>query len=534
MNTPSHSPVAKTLLYALADAIARGTNPLVWWRKEISPISPNPRRILLLELAELITKEMRGISNIAQFLGVEKKQHPDEFECILYEFLMPLHRILVMKNLWDEALNLELIIYTIFIKQDEDHTFYENSFASLYSPYSNISYTSAGPASCRTLTPRLSGLNESDFDPTTSGGSVLFWFQNYFILAHTQLVLDLASNLSPSAKVYCSALFNTNLDKARTTFAEVGIEILSIDDRKNLSTRCDDLVRICKDHGISNIVFVSLPLQSGYLQSICDGIQLTWWSMKYPLGCMHHFNRLVCNRTLYPTQKKFNGALWSCAPFAVKPVPFNPKKESRHIAFNDLKMGVLSREEKFASSQLPEILHRCLTSNNHSQLFWTGRSQDKDLDRRLHSSYRDKLANRIHFCGWVSPVEFLTQIDLLIDTPNLGGMVAYWMMSMGKVVLSATDYGSVGALGSREDLREHFELLTNPDQVHEYFSSPSDRPFYLSDPDLIPLCIEKYCSDKDLLDEHGRRFFLFFDHVLSDLGRYSQITYRMLQGQYSH
>lgn len=534
MSTSSKSFLAKNVLRALADAIARGTNPLEWWRKEISPISPSPRRILLRELAELLTKEMRGISEFAQFLRVDKKQHSAEFESILYEFLMPLHNTLVMKNLWDEALSLELVIYTIFIKQDEDLAFYEKSFASLYSPYANTSYTSTDRASSRALTPRSSGLNESDCNPTISGGSVLFWFQNYFVLAHTELVLDLASNLSPPTKIFASALSNTNLDKARTVFAGAGIEILNIDDRKNISARCKDLVKICKDHSISNIVFVSLPLQSGYLKSICDGIQLTWWSMKYPLGCIHHFNHLVCNRTLYPTQKRFNGTLWSCAPFAVKPITTNLKKESVHIALNDLKMGVLSREEKFASSQLPEILHRCLTSNNRSQLFWTGRSQDKDLDRRLHLSSGDKLDNRIHFCGWVSPVEFLTQIDLLIDTPNLGGMVAYWMMSLGKVVLSATDHGSVGALGSRQDLSEHFELLNNPDQVHTYFSSSSDRPFYLSDPDLIPLCIEKYCAQKALLDEHGRRFFLFFDKMLSNLGRYSQITYKMLQGQYSH
>ena len=105
------------------------------------------------------------------------------------------------------------------------------------------------------------------------------------------------------------------------------------------------------------------------------------------------------------------------------------------------------------------------------------------------------------------------------------------MMSLGKVVLSATDYGSVGALGSRQDIREHFELLTNSDQVRAYFSSASDRPFYLSSADLIPQCIEEYCQNREVLDEHGRRFLLFFNNVLSDLDSYSRMTYKFLQGQ---
>ena len=531
MTTPESSVFARSALRVLADAIASGTNPTRWWSDMISPVPLAHRKIFLRELANLISKEMRGISKLAQLLSIDKKRQPGEFDCILYEFLMPLHDLLVTKNFWEEALNLELTIYTFFIKQDENYVFYENAFSALYSPYLKIFDDLGIQSSSDYFTQKINEQNEKKTDGPSSDGPLLFWFQNYSVLAHTQLALDLASHLSAPRKIYVSALSNANLEATRSLFSEAGVEILAIDERKNLSVRCNDLVQVCKSKGISNIVFVSIPLQSGYIRSICEEIQLTWWSMKYPLGCMRHFDRLVCNRALYPNKKIFNGAMWYCAPFAVKPILQSVEKKSINFSLDDLKIGVLSREEKFASSDLPEVLHRSLALNHRFQLFWTGRTHDKNLDHRLHSSLRHALKNRIHFCGWVSPAKFLTQIDVLVDTPNLGGMVAYWMMSLGKVVLSATDYGSVGALGSRQDIREHFELLTNSDQVRAYFSSASDRPFYLSSADLIPQCIEEYCQNREVLDEHGRRFLLFFNNVLSDLDSYSRMTYKFLQGQ---
>ena len=122
-------------------------------------------------------------------------------------------------------------------------------------------------------------------------------------------------------------------------------------------------------------------------------------------------------------------------------------------------------------------------------------------------------------------------MDLLIDTPNLGGMVAYWMMSMGKVVISATDSGSIGALGSRQELRTHFELLYTAKEVHTYFSNPTGLPYYLSTIELIPLCVTLYANQRQLLQEHGQRFLHFFRDHLSDMDRWSQITFQMLLGR---
>lgn len=532
MNVTQNEVFNNSVLRNLSYSLANGVQPLQWWGWQISPLKPEVRRNVLNYLASVLARDMRGVSNFAQCFVVSKKKQPIEFECMLFDFLMPLHHALVDKKAWDDALSIETIIYSNFIKQEEDHDFYEKSFASLYSPYYKIFKSPQTRSGEELLQLQVEASYRIYSDNPKPDSPILFWFQNFSMLAHTQLVLDLATYLPSKSSLYASALSNVNLAQSSALFAEAGIDILPIDETRGLVDRCNELVNLCRQKEIRNIIFVSIPLQSGYLKTLANGISLTWWSMKYPLGCMAHFDRLVCNRTLYPKQKLFNGALWHCSPFAVKSV-VPVELASTYLSNDDeLKIGVLSREEKFASSQLPEVLNRSLVSNPKSRLFWTGRQRNVDLDSRLHGRATEQLADRINFCGWVEPLAFLKQIDLLIDTPNLGGMVAYWMMSMGKVVMSATEFGSIGALGSRTELEKHLDLLSTTDEIDRYFSSSSDRPYYLSDVHLTSLCIAKYCEEKDLLREHGRRFLCFFNDVLSDMERWSQITYEHLQGRF--
>ena len=485
-----------------------------WWSNVIFKLPQESRPVVLSELAIILASNIYDIVTFAKCFKVNKFKQPNEFNSILFEFLLPLHRAFIQSGSWDNALNLERIICQDFIKQDENNSFYEQAFTELYSPYITT----------------LNNTNSLVDSRVSSDGATLFWFQNYSILAHTQLVLDLAQNLPLQVKLYASALSNRDLEMSLPVFAKSGIEILSINDQQTFQERCKSLIKLCKSRGISNIVMVSLPLQSGYIKSICDGISLVWWSMKYPLGCMPHFDRLVCNRSIYPQQKSFNGLLWQCAPFALKAMLPHPNPQPLSETQADLKLGVLSREEKFASSDLPEILSRSLADKPELQLFWTGRVCEPVLASRLHAALSKEDHQQVHFAGWVDPKLFLTQIDLLVDTPNLGGMVAYWAMSMGKVVISATDSGSVGALGSRDELRAHFELLSSTEEIREYFKGKSTLPYYLSRTELIPLCLTLYSDQKDLLKEHGQRFLRFYINFLSDMNRWSEITYLMMKG----
>lgn len=521
----SHIPSQLTLkaLQALTSINNHNAHNLMeWWGNVIFKLPQEVRPIVLSELVIILAKNIFDIFAFAKCFKVNKFKQLDEFKSILFEFLLPLHKAFIQDSSWDNALGLELIIYEDFIKQDENYSFYEQVFTELYSPYT---------ATQNNINNFLNlAVPEKTSSRAPSEGATLFWFQNYSILAHTQLALDLAHNLPIQAKLYASALSNAGLEMSLPIFTEANIEIFSINNHQSIQDRCKSLIKFCKSRQISTIVMVSLPLQSGYIKSICDGISLVWWSMKYPLGCMPQFDRLVCNRSIYPKQKTFNGALWHCAPFALKPMlpylNFQPLNGSKA----DLKLGVLSRVEKFASSNLPEILSRSLANKSSLKLFWTGMVYDSNLASRLHSDLSKEAHQQVHFVGWVDPGLFLTQIDILVDTPNLGGVVAYWAMSMGKVVISATDSGSVGALGSRNELDEHFELLSSEEEILDYFKGNSTRPYYLSRTELIPLCLTLYSEEKNLLKQHGLRFLRIYKNLLSDMNRWSEITYLMMKG----
>lgn len=517
-----HIPSAVGALRTLSTMISAGKLPMHWWETQITPLPPESRKQLLNAVAVTLAHQIRGAGRFAQMLNISKAKQPSDFESVLFHLLLPLHRALIQRGVFSEALDLEVVIYVNFIKQDEDHEFYENSFSELYAPYKPVVKTGF-----ETSQPLLNRHN-----PHEKGeeGATLFWFQNYNLLAHTQLVLDLASHLPGRARLYASAVSNIQLETSKKIFENAGIEVLKVDDSQSLSARCDELIRLCKDFKISNIVCVSLPLQSGYLRYICEEISLTWWSMKFNLGCIHHFDRLVCNRSLYPKKVNVSNSQWYCAPFALKALRPHPSPAPLGTGANGLNIGVLSREEKFASSSLPEILQASLSCHPELHLFWTGRNRPTSLEDRLTGRPSKGLERQVHYVGWVDPAMFLSQVDLLLDTPNLGGMVAYWAMSMGKVVISSTDSGSVGACGSRQELREHFELLSCIEEVQAYFDQPKPKPYYLSDAALIPICLKNYLADRSLLEKHGELFLQFFNTCLSDMGRWSSITYKMLNG----
>lgn len=514
MNQAIAPKMAQELLQSLASAIQQRIHPLQWWQAYVLQIPAPSRANALSELAASLATHMSGTHQFAQDLAIDKSLHSDHFEEILFKLLLPIHDHHVVSGNWAAALQMEMTLYAAYIKQDEDWDFYETVFGRLYAPYRSLN-----------TAPQLLTAPSVQTEEKT-----LFWFQNYSILAHSTVCLEFVESLPMPGRFYVSAVSNVGLDQSRSAYTSRGITPLPVNDQLDVAARCRQLVDLCRQHQIGNIVFVSVPLQSGYLRVIAGEIKLTWWSMKYPLGCLTHFDRLVCNRSIEPETRQIKGMMWRCAPFALKPLPA-PSKPVASRSGNALNLGILSREEKLASSDLPEIMSRTLAAVADTHLYWTGRHNEPSLEGRLLHAAPDALKSRIQFCGWVDPANFLNAMDLLIDTPNLGGVVAYWMMSIGKVVLSASDTGSIGALGSRTVLSHHFDLLRSETDVENYFSSRSDRPYYLETAELIPACITTYACRPDLLAEHGARFQNFFKSHLSNMESWSSITYRMLQGR---
>ena len=89
-------------------------------------------------------------------------------------------------------------------------------------------------------------------------------------------------------------------------------------------------------------------------------------------------------------------------------------------------------------------------------------------------------------------------------------------MSLDKVVLCATATSSIGALASENTLQKYFQLIDSSEAMSSYFSSETEKPFYLSHASLISECIAHFLDKPELLLTCGVRFGNFFRMHLSD------------------
>ena len=441
------------------------------------------------------------------------------FELYLFQFLIKVYHQLVLDKKWDDALDLETSIYSEYIKQDETDVFYQRAFDALYSVYSHNN------------TQRVdTNIIDSIGSPT------LYLLMNFNRLAHVEVLLEYFANLEDTSNIYLSALSNIGLDSLEITLNSYSIKYFTLSQGEKISRRYLELIELCKKLNIKNIVFVSLPLHSNYIKTIApNDLRLTWWSMKFPLSGMRQFSRLVCCRSLVPDVRDINGSLWSCAPFAVKGLSSQAiNTVLRPVSDAFIKFGVLAREEKFASSLLPEVISKALLISRNSAFYWTGRNFDESIHERLTSADSNLIQNRSHFVGWVNPIEYLNKIDIFIDTPNLGGIVAYWAMSLNKIVISCTESGSIGALGSKDIIATYFLTLSTSTEVKEYFSTPQELPFYLSNINLVYDCMLELASANVNIENYGILFGNFFNKYLTRFNYSATCTESMIRGDNFH
>jgi len=93
--------LSQSVLRSLAVAVASGMQPIQWWGTHISPLERKVRHTVLHELAGVLAKDMQGVSPFAQNLHIDKNNYPDEFESVLFDFLMPMHQALIESKSWD-------------------------------------------------------------------------------------------------------------------------------------------------------------------------------------------------------------------------------------------------------------------------------------------------------------------------------------------------------------------------------------------------------------------------------------------------
>jgi hypothetical protein len=137
---------------------------------------------------------------------------------------------------------------------------------------------------------------------------------------------------------------------------------------------------------------------------------------------------------------------------------------------------------------------------------------------------------RIACVGWVDPPYYLARLDVLLDTPTLGGLSCYWAMSAGIPVVSALPSGSIGALSDHIEIKRNFDVLDSLEDVYKYFSGQQIQPFVLSrfDTLMVRAAVENLVNSRDVRLRVGESFKRFFTDVLSNRRRSAVIQFEWL------
>lgn len=422
----------------------------------------------------------------------------------LASFIFPLHFALVRSGQQELSLRLELFIYASFIKQCEEEKFYRWAFEGLYRPYVKISSRS----------------NKSGFeDIGRVHSATIFFFQNFSPLAHVRLFLEQLESVRGllAANIYVFALFPCSDRASVNRLAELGVPFYECSDRGALTKKFSKLVNLATDWNVSDVVFVSTPLHAPFCSKILPDCRFTWWSHKFALSTIPFFDYLVCFRALSKTLRVIDGAQWRAGPLALAPLSLAEPMVSME-SVKGICLGVLAREEKILSSNLPEVVGSVLRTLEGIDFTFTARGDGAAVVARALGVGGQSIADRVRCVGWVDPPAYLSGLDILLDTPTLGGLSCYWAMSAGIPVISALPTGSVGALSDRSEIARHFSIVTDESDVCRYETEFDGRPFVLASfsPLLVVAVITRLVERPDFRREVGESFRKFFLEVLGD------------------
>lgn len=421
----------------------------------------------------------------------------------LASFMFPLHFALVRSGQQELALRFELFIYASFIKQCEEEKFYRWAFEGLYRPYVKIS----------------SRANKSEFeDIGRVHSATIFFFQNFSSLAHVRLFLEQLESVRGllAANIYVFALFPCSDRASVNRLAELGVPFYECSDGA-LTEKFSKLVGLATDWNVSDIVFVSTPLHAPFCSKILPDCRFTWWSHKFALSTVPFFDYLLCFRALSKTVRVIDGVQWRAGPLALAPLPLGKPMVSMESA-KGVRLGVLAREEKILSSNLPEVVGAVLRTLEGIDFTFTARGDGAAVVARALGAGGQSIVDRVRCVGWVNPSAYLSGLDILLDTPTLGGLSCYWAMSAGIPVISALPAGSIGALSDRPEIARRFTIVTDESDVCRYETEFDGRPFVLANfsPLLVEAVVTRLVERPHFRHEVGESFRKFFVEVLGD------------------
>jgi len=483
--------------------------------KYLANLDESKSRDAAKRLFDLLSTDIRRVSALYHW-QIDFKGNVSALKRFMSSYLFPAHYLLVKNKLYELALRFEHKLYNGFIKQCEDERFYKWAFHHLYKPYLETAS-------------RKNRSGTDDLRRLRTG--TVFFFQNCSPLAHVQLFLEQIESIPAEErdKTYVFALFPCVDKSAIDKLREIGILYFEYPSINKITEKFLRLKELSLKLKISDIVFVSMPLHSPYCSILFSEISLTWWSHKFALSTIPFFDYMVCFRALTKSLRKLDGAEWRAGPIGIAGME-RVNLSSASLKKERIEIGVLSREEKTLSSNLPEVIGELIRTYKNIRVTYTARGDGSAIRSRVSSRSDDDAGERIYCVGWVNPAQYLNSIDILLDTPNLGGLSCFWAMSLGLPVISTLPNGSLGSLSDADEIGRFFEVISHESDINRYFNAQSSKPFVLAkfDPMLVKLIIKHLLESAEKRANAGENFKTFFTNYLANVRKSAEIQFEFL------
>lgn len=349
------------------------------------------------------------------------------------------------------ALEIEQILYTSYVKRWEEESHFRSVYQYITDILRDVTHSASNDLAKIRKTKKSRNKSTEDAVPL-----VFFIVHVESELAHVQSLLRYLEALTEfrnEIEQICPVV--VSLDGCHPGFRKrltrLNVQLISLGDRQpkhhNGYVKLLKLAVLCNETQPQAIVFVSLVLwMTTFFAARLANTQI-WWAMKYHAFSTPDIDGFLCGS---PDGKPrlLGGNHWETAPFGGSEW-FAPELRHEATAIRTrlgqwkTVFGSIGREEKLRDPDFLDTVCSVLEANPNSVFLWTGKHQDKSIQRFFEAR---RLTERTRFIGWVNTRLYAQVIDIYLDSfPFPGGYTVYEAMAAQKpVIMMQLDYQSVG------------------------------------------------------------------------------------------
>lgn len=465
---------------------------------------------------------------ICEFLDQLKKNRPADQAGEQHRFtqtFLPAFESCCANGHPSVALDVEQLLYQIYIKRWEDEQHFRITYDALVPPLRKLGQRIASDL-MNIGTDRRIYTEKANETPI-----VFFLIHVESDLAHIQSLLRYLESINKfgtgksKLKPVVVSMDGRNVF-LRKRLNELQIPLVSLADTQpqpcNAYAKVIKFIALCCADRPRAIVFVSVVLWMATLYAIRLAPAQIWWAMKYHAFSSPDIDGYMCGSP-DGRPRTIGGKHWETAPFGGADW-FAPElraaASSTRAALGNWRtvFGSIGREEKLRDPGFLDAVCGVLKANPESCFIWTGSQQDPVIRSYFEAA---QLEHRTHFVGWIDTRLYAQVIDVYLDSfPFPGGYTVYQAMAARRpVVMMRLSYPNVGL---QNNVSPHYFTNSASDAVgvaiQGHFRKTEGRIYYPVAENVAEYVAfaTRFARDTKLYAEVGRINAEFVERFMSN------------------